>query len=324
MPTKPSRARRWIKSGKATPFWKRGVFCVRLNQEPSERNTQEIAVGVDPGSQREGYTVKSEAHTYLNVQADAVTWVKDHVKTRREMRRGRRFRKTPCRKPRFNRMRGSIPPSTKARWGWKLRVCRWLTQLYPVTRFVVEDIKARTKGQRHWDASFSPLEVGKQWFYSELTKLAPVETKQGWETKELRNSLSLKKNGNKRAETFDAHCIDSWCLANSHVGGHTEPDNTALLCVTPLRFHHRQLHRLQPEKSGKRKPYGGTLSLGLKRGSLVRHIQWGLTYVGGTRRNRISLHDATTGKRLTQSAKREDCTVLTRLRWRWRCYQPIG
>jgi hypothetical protein len=77
MPTKPSRARRWIKEGKATPFWKRGVFCVRLNVEPSDRKTQSIAVGVDPGSKREAYTVKSEAYTYLNIQADAVAWVGD-------------------------------------------------------------------------------------------------------------------------------------------------------------------------------------------------------------------------------------------------------
>ena len=35
MPTTPSRACRWIASKKATPFWKRGVFCVRLNVEPS-------------------------------------------------------------------------------------------------------------------------------------------------------------------------------------------------------------------------------------------------------------------------------------------------
>jgi hypothetical protein len=33
MPTTSARARRWIRSGKATPFWKRGVFCVRLNME---------------------------------------------------------------------------------------------------------------------------------------------------------------------------------------------------------------------------------------------------------------------------------------------------
>ena len=27
MPTTANRAARWIKSGKCTPFWKRGVFC---------------------------------------------------------------------------------------------------------------------------------------------------------------------------------------------------------------------------------------------------------------------------------------------------------
>ena len=31
MPTTPSRARKWVKSGKATHFWKGGFFCVRLN-----------------------------------------------------------------------------------------------------------------------------------------------------------------------------------------------------------------------------------------------------------------------------------------------------
>jgi hypothetical protein len=44
MPTTAARARRWIKSGKATPFWKQGIFCVRLNVEPSDSNIQPIAV----------------------------------------------------------------------------------------------------------------------------------------------------------------------------------------------------------------------------------------------------------------------------------------
>jgi hypothetical protein len=110
----------------------------------------------------------------LNIQADAVTWVKDAVGVRRNMRRARRFRKTPCRKPRFDPSqaqdkRGGIPPSTKARWQWKLRLCNWLAKLYPISILVVEDIKAKTKGKRKWDSSFSPLEVGKKWFYSELS-----------------------------------------------------------------------------------------------------------------------------------------------------------
>lgn len=116
MPTTTSRARRWMSSGKATPFFKKGVFCVRLNQEPSNRNTQPIAVGVDPGSKREGYTVKSQARTYLNIQAHTVDWVKDHVEVRRSMRRARRFRNTPCRQNRKNRLvnKQKLPPSTKA------------------------------------------------------------------------------------------------------------------------------------------------------------------------------------------------------------------
>lgn len=63
VPTTSARARRWIESGKATPFWKRGVFCVRLNAEPSAREAQPI--GIDPGSKREGFTVKSDgAHVH--------------------------------------------------------------------------------------------------------------------------------------------------------------------------------------------------------------------------------------------------------------------
>ena len=291
MPTTPSRARRWIKRGEATPFFKGGVFCVRLNREPSGCITQPIAVGIDPGSKKEGFTVKSEAHTYLNVQADAVTWVKDAVKTRRQMRHTRRSRKTPCRQNRQNRARGGLPPSTRARWGWKLRLVRWMLKLYPVAQFVVEDIKAVTKkGQRRWNRSFSPLEVGKQWFYTELRKLARLETLQGWETAELRTSLGLKKTSNKMAEVFTAHCVDSWVLANWWTGGHTVPDSTRLICVNPLRFHRRQLHALQPAAGGVRRSYGGTRSLGFKRGALVKHPAYGVVYVGGSSAQRISLH----------------------------------
>lgn len=320
MPTKPSRARRWIKEGKATPFWKQGVWCVRLNCEPSDRKTQQIAVGIDPGSKREGLTVKSEAHAFLNIMADAVTWVSEAVKTRREMRRGRRGRKTPCRQNRENRDRGGIPPSTKARWQWKLRLCRWLAKMFPISAFVVEDIQTATKGRRKWDAMFSPLQVGKQYFYDELEKIAPVNLKQGWETKVMRDECGLKKTGKKIAEVFNAHCVDSFVLARSYTGGLAAPDNTDLLRVIPLRFHRRQLHRLQPEAGGVRKPYGGTRSHGFKRGSLVRHLKHGLTYIGGVLKKCVSLHSLESGKRLCQNAKPSDCRFLCFNSWR--TYSP--
>jgi hypothetical protein len=119
MPTTPSRARRWIKSGKATAFWKGGFFCVRLNVRPTAREYQPVACGIDPGSKKEALAVASAAHTYASIQVDAVTWVKEAEAQSTRMRRTRRNRETPCRKPRQNR-------------------------------------------------SFSPLEVGKNWFYNAL------------------------------------------------------------------------------------------------------------------------------------------------------------
>ena len=312
MPTKPSRARKWIKSGKATPFWNKGIFCVRLNVEPSDNVLEPITIGIDPGSKKEAFTVKSESHTYLNIQTDAVTWVKDAVKTRREMRRGRRFRKTPCRKPRYNRKRGGLAPSTKARWQWKLRICWWLKKIFPITDFVVEDIAAVTKkGKRKWNKSFSPLEVGKKWFYTELEKIGNVYTLKGYETKELRDKYGLKKSSKKLSSDFSAHCVDSWILANWQVGGHITPDNKEMLFVVPLQLHRRQLHALQPAKGGIRRSYGGTRSEGFKRGSYIKHPKYGICYVGGTSKGRISLHSLIDSKRLTQSAKPQECKHLT-------------
>jgi len=133
-----------------------------------------------------------------------------------------------------------------------------------------------------------------------------------------REQLGLKKTSKKLAEVWEAHCIDAWVLAYSAVGGQQKPDHTRLVCISPLRWHHRQLQRFEPEKGGKRKPYGGTLSLGIKRGTLVKHPKWGKAYVGGTMDGKLSLHDPETGKRLTQSANVADCRLIKLLRWKTR------
>lgn len=321
MPTTSARAKHWIKSGKATHFWKGGIFCVRLNVEPSAREVQPLVVGIDPGSKREGYSVLSAAHTYLNIQAEARMGVKDAEKDSTQMRRTRRRRNTPYRQPRQNRKprKKKLPPSTRARWQWKLRLANFLCQIFPVGVFVVEDIAAMTKqGKRHWNRSFSPLEVGKHWFYAEIRKLAPLQLMQGYETKAVRDQLGFHKTRKKLAEVWEAHCVDAWCLAYSAVGGSTTPDNRQLVCLAPLNWHHGQLHRFQPEKGGKRKPYGGTLSQGIKRGTLITHPRWGKATVGGTMDGKLSLHDPHTGKRLTQRAKVADCHPIKLLRWRTR------
>jgi hypothetical protein len=315
MPTTSRRAFRWIKSRKATPFYKKGVFCVRLNVKPSDNKMQDIVVGIDPGSKREAYTVKSESHTYVNVLSNTPDWVKESVTQRREMRRARRFRNTRYREARFNnRKTKKLAPSTKARWQLKLNMCIWLKKMFPITHFVVEDIKAATwKNAKKWNTSFSPLQIGKKWFYSELEKLGRLYIKEGWETKELRDSVGLKKSKAKLADKFECHNVDSWVLANYVVGGHILPDNTKIIHYVPIRFHRRQLHALQFVKDGDRREYGSTRSLGFKRGSLVKHKKYGLCYVGGHSKKRITLHCIKTGTRLSQKIKVEDCKFKTYL-----------
>jgi hypothetical protein len=74
MPCHPARARELVRNGKALRRFNRGMFYIRLT-EREDGKTQPVAVGIDPGSKKEGITVKSEVHTFLNIQADAVTWV---------------------------------------------------------------------------------------------------------------------------------------------------------------------------------------------------------------------------------------------------------
>ena len=323
MPTRANKAGVLIKKGLATPYWSNGIFCIRLNYATEDECTQDIVVGVDPGSKKEGFTVKSEAHTYLNVQADAHGGIGKKVAKRRELRRSRRSRKCPNRKNRTNRLANTerIPAGTRARWDWKLRILDWLFKLYPVTHVCVEDIKARTvERAKKWNTSFSPLEVGKQWFYTEIRKQWELLTLQGWETKEIRDRLGLKKSSKKLAETFEAHCVDSWCLAYHTVGGSGAPDNMDLMCISPIPIKRRELHRQQEAKGGKRTRVGGTV-LGqgnLVKNTLIRHVKYGLTRLAGVNAKGLFSIYSMDNKRLTTGAKRSDFRVLTRLNFYYR------
>lgn len=171
MPCAPAKARMLIKEGKARPKWsKPGIFYLQLNHKV-KANNQILAVGVDAGSKYEAISVVGRKHTVLNIMLEAVNWVKDAIKQRRQMRRARRYRKTRRRACRGDNRhpKGRVPPSTKARWDAKLRITNQLKKILPISYAVVEDVKAVTKrGCRRWNISFSPIEAGKQYFYSML------------------------------------------------------------------------------------------------------------------------------------------------------------
>src|SRR6266849_3394847 len=91
----------------------------------------------------------------------------------------------------------------------------------PLTDAVVEDVQAVTHpGQRRkWNASFSPVQVGKEHLYRLLRELGlTVHVREGWQTKELREQYRLKKTKSKSKQSFESHAVDAWVLAAS-VGG---------------------------------------------------------------------------------------------------------
>ncbi len=326
MPCRPTKARKLLEQGKAIKKRNKiGIFYLQLEFDPKYPITQPLAIGIDPGTKFEGFSVVGTEGTVLNLMSKAVDWVKKAVKRRRVMRRARRKRKTRRRKCKDNRRNNKtfLPPSTKARWDAKLRIIRQLCKLLPLDYAVTEDVNATTrKDQRRWNRNFSPLEVGKQYFYSELEKLGLIViTMQGHETKQLREAFGLKKAHIKSKVAFETHCVDAWVLAAA-ITGAKYPTTTSLYYLEPIRFHRRALHRLQFSKGGVRKRYGGTSSLGLKRGTLVRHTNHGICYVGGNLKHRLSLHCFRTGKRLTQRGKTEDCHILTRIAFRTKFLSP--
>jgi hypothetical protein len=154
MPTKPSRARRWIRDGLAVGRWSDlGVFYVQLTQQPSGEETQPIAVGVDPGKLYSGVGVQSPkatlflAHLILPFQT-----VKDRMEQRRIMRRGRRGRRInrkvaysqrAHRQKRFDNRRGNkLLPSIRANRQLELRAATELCRLFPVSKIVYEYVEA--------------------------------------------------------------------------------------------------------------------------------------------------------------------------------------
>lgn len=319
MPCSEKRARKLLERREAKPYWCKGVFCIILQRPPRTRYNQEVAVGIDPGSKFEGLTVKSEAHTLLNIQTEAKVDVKKKVENRSVLRRSRRGRKTRYRPCRYNRSRREdfVAPSTKSRWDYKLSLLNWLRKMFPVSHVVVEDISATTKeGKKRWNKSFSPLQVGKNYFRREVQKLG-VEYSEyaGFETHVLRNNYGLKKNSNKSKKDFFTHCVDSWVLSNEVVGGHTKADNERVIFLSPIKRYRRQLHRQNPSKGGVRSPYGSTRSLGLERGTLVKHPKHGLGLVGGNTKGRLSLNKLEDSKRFVRTAKVEDLKLLTNQKW---------
>jgi hypothetical protein len=314
-PCKERRAKALLSRREALVYWQKGIFCIKLTRKETEKREKypAVALGVDPGSKREGYTVATDKAVVLNITTNTPSWVKDHLETRRILRRSRRSRKTPYRPCRENRATlrvARIPPSTKARWDVKLRLVKRLLKILPITIINVEDIKAISKeGKKKWNVSFSPLEVGKTWFYSEIEKLVIKLIKtEGFDTKAQRDIRGFAKSKSKLDYVWETHNVDSHALCELALNKNIEPYK-GLYRIDFLEYHRRQLHVQNPTKNNIRKQYGGTVSLGLPRGSVAK-VKNKLCYIGGTSKGKVSVHSIISGKRINKNIYLKDIEIM--------------
>lgn len=295
MPTKPSRARRWLREGKARVVHNDlNVFCIQLVSEPSGRDSQPIAVGIDPGKAYSGLGVQSPratlfmAHLILPFQT-----IKDRMDQRRTMRRNRRYRKCRRRPVRFNnRRRAKVPPSIKANRQLELRVVKELLAIYPVTSIIYEVVKA--VGSK----SFSPVMVGQYWMLSQLEALHRTYQRYGWETSQIRTQLGVEKQKSHKGDAVpQTHAVDGVALAASqfieyksfhttnthghHWVGKCDITNAPFAVIRRPPISRRQLHLMIPALGGLRRKYGGTTTRhGVRKGDFVQAEMSGRISIG--------------------------------------------
>ncbi|MGF1672628.1 MAG: RRXRR domain-containing protein [Rivularia sp. (in: cyanobacteria)] len=306
MPTKPSRARRWLKEGKALIVHNDlKIFCIQLLVEPSGYDTQPIALGLDPGKKFTGVGVQSAQFTlfmaHLILPFSDVTKKMDGRRLLRRARRGRRinrkvtFNQRAHRQKRFNnRKQNKLPPSIRANKELELRITKELVKLFPVTQITYEYIKA--KGNK----GFSPVMVGQKVMLQWLSEIAPTNKQEGWQTSMLRQQLGLSKDKkDKSKQTPETHAHDGISLASSnfmrfekfHTANSRGHRWVGEVTITPAPFRiiarpnlfRRQLHLENPVKDipGNRKRKGGTVTpFGLRSGDLVKAEKAGVIYVG--------------------------------------------
>ncbi|WP_239121389.1 MULTISPECIES: RRXRR domain-containing protein, partial [Spirulina sp. CCY15215] len=204
------------------------------------------------------------------------------------------------RQKRFNNRRNAkLPPSIRANRELELRVVKELARIYPISRIVYEIVKADvdlTSGRKSAKSGkgFSPVMVGQKVMVQWLNQIAPVTTKEGWETSALRKHLGLVKDQTDKSKISpETHANDGIALAcyafveyrkfidpirkirGGKWFGSVELTDCPFVVIARPKLYRRQLHfenpdSKKPNPSQYRKRKGGTITpYGFRSGDYV-------------------------------------------------------
>ena len=222
-PTRPSRARRLIRQGRAERHWVKGTFCIRMLDVGADDpgvDVDGVELNIDPGASATGLAVVSgtpdgrRAHALIELCHRGVR-IRNRMDRRRSFRRNRRSR-LRNRQPRFdNRTRpdGWLAPSMVTRLANTETWIRRLRAFFPVTLVRVET--ARFDTQLLQDQEIS----GKEYQQGELA---------GWQLRSYvfhRDGARCAYCGNARAKRYELDHI----VPRSR-GGTDRVSNLAVSC----------------------------------------------------------------------------------------------
>lgn len=156
-PTHPARARRLLRTGRASVF-KRYPFTIILHDREAESSAVfECRLKIDPGAKTTGLAI---------LQDDIVFWaaelthrgfaIRDALTARRQVRGSRRNRKTRYREARFNnrrKVKGWLPPSLMSRVNNILTWVKRLSRLCPIAAVSQELVRFDTQKMQNAEIS---------------------------------------------------------------------------------------------------------------------------------------------------------------------------
>jgi hypothetical protein len=138
MPTKPQKARKLLKSGKAR-IAGHNPFTIQL-LHGSSGYVQPVTLGLDTGYQTIGYSAVTEKYELIGGEFRMLQGVSERLKERRMYRRNRRNRKR-FRAPRFDNRRrpsGWLTPSIQHKFDTHIKFVEKIKSILPITDIIIE------------------------------------------------------------------------------------------------------------------------------------------------------------------------------------------
>ena len=172
-PTRPSRARRWLETGKAVRCWKHGRFAVQLvNHQADDCTVPEMNLGIDPGTRKTGMAVtvqtqegpKVVAAVEIHHRGSQITSAMTTRSSLRNNRRGR-LRRRPARFDNRTRKPGWLQPTLASIQANILTNVKHLRDLFPISKALLESCKFDPRLM--WDPTVS----GKEYQESERGRM---------------------------------------------------------------------------------------------------------------------------------------------------------